>query len=151
MARFREGDRVYLRDGAGEAPDNRPKARLATIISATESATADHPSYVITIPGIDVPESNSPVSVPEHLLEPGGDIADRYEQLLGPYTDFETMLKQAVSINQVAANVPGIDILGINWPRWLAVLEIRGNAIDVSELHTGYSWAWHIGVLTRPA
>ena len=48
------------------------------------------------------------------------------------------MLKQAVSINQEAANVPGIDILGVNWPEWLAVLEIRGNAIDVSELHTGY-------------
>src|SRR3954467_15059037 len=96
MARFSEGDRVYLRDGAGEAPDNRPKARLATIISASESATGDHPSYEVTIPGIDVQESSAPVCVSEHLLEPGGDIADRYEQLLGPYTDFETMLKQAV-------------------------------------------------------
>ena len=145
MTRFVQGDRVYLRDGAAGAPDNRPKARLATVLSESGET-----GYFVSIPGVDVPDQDAQVSVQDDLLEPGGDIAERYEQLLGPYTDFETMLKQAVGINQEAANVPGIDILGVNWPEWLTVLEIRGNAIDVSELHTGYSWAWHIGILTRP-
>src|SRR5262245_2698234 len=98
MPRFRQGDRVYLRDGASGAPDNRPQARLATIVSEIDDAGAA--SYVVSIPDGEPANNASATPVPENLMEPGGEIAERYEQILGPFTDYETMLKQAVSINQ---------------------------------------------------
>jgi hypothetical protein len=148
MANFTIGDRVYLKDVADKTSPDRLRERLGRIVDLAESASGE-PQYVLEFNRLEGESRRSEAAFPEGLLEPAGEIGIRYEQVLGPYPDFEFMVKAAVDINQRLTGRRDIDILGINWPDWMTVVEIRNNAIDVPAMHTGFAWAWHVGVLTR--
>lgn len=137
--------------------DTRRRERLAMVLgeagpeSQRSNGNRGKVTYLLMIQDVYGEDSGAPQPVPEELLEPAGSLGERYNQVVGPFSDFESMVKEAVSLRQQARGPKAIDIVGINWPQWLPVVEIRNTSIDVPVLHSGHSWAWHMGILARSA
>lgn len=155
MPKFSRGERVYLRDGALTTLERHGRERLGVVLGEAGpdarhgNGRQGHVTYLVEVRGVEDPTAEMSSPVPQELLEPAGSLGERYEQVIGPFSDFEAMLKEAVSLNQRFVHLRDIDLIVMTWPQWMPVVEIRDSRIDVPVLHTGSVWAWHMGMLLR--
>ena len=156
MPRFIRGDRVYIRDVSPAVPGYRPRERLATV--SEEAGGEAHGSngtrvgpvtYLVNVPAVRGNASNVVQPVTEDLLEPAGSLGERYEQVLGPFSDFITMWTEGVKLNRQGSEPRDIDLIGINWPEWFLIAEIRDRGVEVPIVRDHAEWRWHMAVLAR--
>ena len=153
MARFTKGDRVYIRDRDPVTLDTPYRERLATVIEQTAHSGNGRGTgsltYLVSVAGFqsDPTEVPHPVPIAEDLLEPAGSLGERYGQVVGPFTDFVTMWTRALRVRRSAPLPPDVDIIGVNWPEWFLIVEIRGTGVEVPLVRDHPEWRWHMARL----
>lgn len=106
-------------------------------------------TYTVSVPGIEGQSSHSSLEISENDLEPAGPLGDRYEQVMGPYNDFLMIWTQAIKLGKNTTLSRDIDIIGINWPEWFLLMEIRGSGVEVPLVRDHPEWRWHMAVIAH--
>ena len=154
MPKFIRGDRVYILDKDPVTSEPTPRERLAMVTAAVDAAdggsSADgEASYALSVPGIDGQSLHSSQEFPESDLELAGSLGERYEQVVGPYNDFITIWSQALKLGRKTTLSRDVDIIGINWPEWFLLVEIRGTGVEVPLPRDHPEWRWHLAVMAH--
>ena len=109
------------------------RERLATVVDEAGTIINGHgpeASYLVQLAGAEVPPA---VSIPESCLEPAGALGEKYERVLGPYTDFVAMWTEGLRVQRRESG-RDVDILGVNWPEWFLIVEMRGDRVEVPKI-----------------
>lgn len=152
MTRFSKGDRVYIKDSPPGLPGYHPRERLATVAGESTGSNGTRVAPVTYLVNVlpmhgDVAEAVQPVT--EDQLEPAGSLGEQYEQVLGPFSDFITMWTEGVKLSRRPPEPRDIDLIGINWPEWFLIAEIRNSGVEVPIVRDHPEWRWHMAVLAR--
>lgn len=106
----------------------------------------DELTYTLSVPGVNGQSDHSTTRVAEADLEPAGALGERYEQVVGPYNDFMMIWTQAIRLGKRSTLSRDIDIIGISWPDWFLLVEIRGSGVEVPLVRDHADWRWHMAV-----
>jgi hypothetical protein len=105
--------------------------------------------YTLSVPGVEGKSEDSLQQIAQVDIEPAGALGERYEQVLGPYNDFGMILTHAIRLGNRRTLSRDVDIIGINWPEWFLLMEIRGSGVEVPLPRDHPEWRWYMAVIAR--
>ena len=115
-----------------------------------DGGAADRQSmYALSVPGVEGNSEHVALEMSGADLEPAGDLGERYEQVVGPYNDFLMIWTQAIKVDRRRTLSRDLDIIGVNWPEWFLLVEIRGTGVEVPLVRDHEAWRWHLAVIAH--